>query len=341
MSPRFVRSTKSPSWIDRLLGLAPQPVPPHAFAVEPERLRYVLVGRGGGRGAASQALGASRGVDEYHEEPLASELFAKSALGGPVRDNDGLRAAVERLVGRIATPVRHASLVVPESWFRLVFTEVSELPRVADRRDEVLRWKLRRLVPFRLDEIRLGHLEVQAIANQEEPVRVLLGFGAEALLTQLEEAFAAAGVTLGQIAQPALAALAAARPSLGDGVTALLQVEGHGTTLVAARDGIPLLHRHRAARLGDPAPAPDELALRELRLVRTYLADHLPEQPLRRVLLVAPEGAESSWQLAVREALEAPVEVATRENLGLRQGGPPVPWRDLLPLIGAASEVFT
>ena len=58
--------------------------------------------------------------------------------------------------------VRDASLVMPDAWLRVTFTESGDLPSAADARDEVLRWKLRRLVPFRVDELRVGATEVDA-----------------------------------------------------------------------------------------------------------------------------------------------------------------------------------
>ena len=52
---------------------------------------------------------------------------------------------------------------------------------------------LKRLVPFRVDELRIGAQEVEPLPNQpaEEPERLLLGFAVDQLLTQVEDAFAA------------------------------------------------------------------------------------------------------------------------------------------------------
>jgi hypothetical protein len=331
-------------------------VPPHVFAVDSERLRYAQFARRGTAGTLA-ALGAG-GLEllEYHEEPLPAELFLRGPLGGGARDPAALRAAVATLVARVATGVERASLVLPETWLRLVASEVGELPRQSDKRDEILRWKLKRLVPFRVDDLRLGHLEVPSLPGQEEPFRILIGLANEVLVSQLEDSFAAAGVHLGQVANSGLSVLAGVRSLLGDGLCAVLAVEDRGYTLVVAAGGQPLLHRHKAGvsaandatqpPAGPPAAAlpgaalPAHDVVRELRLTRTFLAEQLPDAALERVLLVAPEAVESAWLQATREAFGAVVESLRREQVGFRREGPPVPWRDLLPMLGAAGQEF-
>jgi len=96
--------------------------------------------------------------------------------------------------------LRLGCLVVPDAWLRVSFSEITDVPRQAEARDEVLRWKLRRLVPFRVDELRVNAAEVAPLPVQEEPRRLLLGFGVEQLLAQIEDAFAAHHVHIGRIA---------------------------------------------------------------------------------------------------------------------------------------------
>jgi len=314
--------------LGRLLGAGPLAAPPHAFSLRPGRLVYAYLGTANGGYA----------LREQHAEELPPEGFHSGLLGGPLREPAAFAAAVGRLVGRIGAPVKEASLTVPDAWLRVAFAEAGELPSRAAERAEVLRWKLKRLVPFKVDELRVDGALVPPLPVQEEPNRLLLGFALEPLLAQIEEAFRAAGVRLGRITGESLAALAALDlpASEADGAfTALALVDDDGWTLVVARAGAPLLHRYKPAASAEAG----RLVVRDLALTRNFLAEQAPGSTLERVLLLAPPAAEPAW----REWLEAGLGIAA-EPLGpahlppLAVAGPPPAWRELAPLLGAVRE---
>ena len=112
-------------------------------------------------------------------------------------------------VASLAGPIEEASLVLPDTWLRLIFIELSELPRKAREREEILRWTLKRLVPFRVEDLRIDPLAVTPFPAQEEPLRLLVGFAIELLISQIEEAFDAAGVEIGRVVNATQATLAA------------------------------------------------------------------------------------------------------------------------------------
>lgn len=332
-----MRSTKSRSWTERLLGLEPVPLPPHVFAVESGRLRYAGFSRG-----AARKLASGRGtlqLVEYHEEALP-DVFAHGPLGGPLREPAPFREALGRLLGRLGTPLREASLVLPDAWLRVVFSESGELPRPAlagpDRRDEMLRWRLKRMVPFRVEDLRVAAVEIAPLPRQEEPRRVVMGFAVEALLAGLESELAAHKIHVGHITNGSLALLgvlgAALRPHA---LAVVVALEPGGYTVLVTRHGEIMLHRGKA--LGEGVGGDRAAAARDLRLLRTFLGEHLPDVPLARALLVAPGEVEAQWSEVLTTALGAPVEAVRREALPVRLEGPPVSWRDVLPLAGAAS----
>lgn len=328
-----MRSIKLPSWIERALGTEPVPVPPHVFALDAGRLRY------------AQMLRDRQGyrVRGYREAALPRDAFHSGLLGGPFRDP----AAFQELVGGLVRGagmggsgrggVKAASLVIPDSWLRVAFTESGDLPKTAEQRDEVLRWKLRRLVPFRVDELRVNAAEVAPLPGQEEPRRLLLGFGIEQLLAQVEAAFAAHGVRLGWISNTSLSLLAAldGRP---DEIVALALVEEQGYTLVFARNGEPVLHRYKGFAGAVPEVGRTGLVVRDLRLTRNFLDENLPGVPLTRVLLLSSPEQEPLWVDLLAEGLgQSTVPLDGRHLPPLRAEDAAVPaWRDLAPMLGAA-----
>ena len=67
----------------------------------------------------------------------------------------------------------------------------------------MLRFKLKRLVPFRVDELRMRASVVPAFPGQDGQ-RLFFTFGVEQLLRDLEAAFQSRGVRIGQIASRTL-----------------------------------------------------------------------------------------------------------------------------------------
>jgi hypothetical protein len=308
--------------------MSPLPLPPHVFFIDERRLRYAQVGR--------ERHGLRLRV--YRTADLPPDSFATGLLGGPVRDPAALTERVAALVATIPGGLHEASLVVPDAWLRVTFAESTELPRQGDARDEVLRWKLRRLVPFRVDELRIGATEVEPLPRQEEPRRLLMGFAIDQLLTQLEEIFASAGVRLGQISNLSLSLLDALTPAGYGDFTTLASVEDDGYTLVFARGGEPVLHRYKGFTGPLPEAARGGFVARDLKLTRSFLDEHYPGTTMAAVLLSAPAGLETLWLERLEEGLGQPAELIDAHHLpAVRAEGDQLPpWRDLAPLLGAA-----
>lgn len=315
------------------------PAPPHVFGLDTRGLRY-------GQFARDRQGFRLRG---WREAAMPSDAFHAGLLGGPLRDP----AAFEELVGGLVRSVRgapggvkEASLVLPDSWLRVTFSEITDVPRQAQARDEVLRWKLRRLVPFRVDELRVSAVEVAPLPVQEEPRRLLLGFGVEQLLAQIEDAFAAHGVRLGRITNSSLALLSAVEIPASSGFAAVVQVEPEGYTLIFARGGEPVLHRFKAFTGGLPAAANIADAAyagyvtRDLKLTRNFLDEHFAGAPIGQVLLLAPPQAEPMWLDRLQEGLGAAVAPIDGPHLPtLRSEDAVAPsWRELAPMLGAARQ---
>jgi hypothetical protein len=320
-------------WWQRLLGFDPIPAPAHVFALDAHRLRYAQVVRD------RQGFRYRNGG----QVALPPDAFHAGMLGGPLRDPAAFANKVAELVGGIQGGVKEASLVVPDVWLRVTFTESGELPRMADAREDVLRWKLKRLVPFRVEELRVSAVEVTPLPVQEEPRRLLLGFGVEHLLAQIEEAFTANGVHLGRITNASLALLSAVELPVDGSFSALVLVEEAGYTLIFARGGEPVLHRFKGLS-GPLLEGPEGgFITRDLKLTRNFLDENFSGPPLGTVLLVAPPEAEPQWAERLREGLGTTVVPLDGRHLpGLRSEDPAAPsWRELAPLLGAVrQEVF-
>jgi len=338
-------------WSRRLLGFAPLPSPPHVFALDAARLRYghLAVDRQGLR------------LRAFRQLALPPDSFHNGLLGGPLRDPGAFRELVGGILDGVPGGVGEASLVIPDAWLRVTYAESGDLPRGGAALDEVLRWKLRRLVPFRVDELRIGAAEVSPLPGQEEPRRLLMGFAIEHLLAQVEDAFTAHGVRLGHVSNVSLSLLdalgagdtrgpAPARPAVSQrgrsSFLALTLVEDDGYTLILARRGEPVLHRYKAMTAGSAGAAdtaPGGSVVRDLRLTRNFLDEHFPGSALETVLLLAPLPLEPLWLDRLQQGLgrrAAVVDGAVLPPLRSEALSALPPWRELAPMIGAARRMI-
>lgn len=340
-----MKSTKLPSWIETLLGLDPLPPPPHTFALyEGGRISPESPFSGMGEGA-QPAMELHYGsfhrgpqgfvYDAAHNEVIAARVFGEGPLGAPIQDLPAFEDAVKRLVGNIEAPIKEASLVLPDAWLRLIFTEVSDLPRRADDIQDVLRWKLKRIVPFRVEELRVSSTEVVPFPNQEEPRRLLLGFALETLIEQIESAFGAAGITLGRITNNTLALQASLdtnnRP---EELSALVAVSPFSFTVSYVLNGLPLLYRFKALPAGAAEP---KATIRDLRLTANFVSQNFPDKHLARLYLAALPEEEEHWVEVLRQGLDVEPEPLAFQHFPLSRTQVGPSWAHTAPLLGAAS----
>lgn len=301
-------------------------MPPHVFGLGAQALAY---------GRFARAAGGFE-FEAYGRIALPEGLFAPGPLGGPLHEPAALREPLAELVREAGARVSEASLVLPDAWLRVAFVEVGELPRSSTALDELMRWKLKRLVPFRVEDLRLAAVEVPALAGQEEPRRAMLCFGIEAVLAQLEALFAGQGLRLGQIVPASLAVAAAAHEVTGGPeLTGLLIASEEGYALTFLQAGDPLLHRYRALARSSGG---ERLVVRDLKLTRTFLDERLPGSELARLLLLCPEDAVPAWTESLAFAFERPVVPLRREQLPLRGTLPEAALDRVAPLLGAAIQ---
>lgn len=306
------------------MGYGPVPSPPHVFAVTPTELRYGAF-HSGPQGFA---------FDLEKRVELPEDTFATGVLGGVIRDTKGFQQKLESLLDEIGAPVEGASLVLPDTWMRLALAEMEELPRRAAARQEVLTWKLGHLIPFSVKDLRISAIEVTPFPNQEEPQRVLIGFAIDMLLSQLENAFEAVGIQLGNLTNNTLAILAALEHSVGpDDLAALVSVFDDSYTLSYFRRGEPLLYRYKG--FADGGVFGDSV-LRDLRMTAGFLQRQFPEINLQRAFLAAPDELEEQWLSWLAGELDVIPEPLRYEHFELSRGRAGVSWVQTAPLVGAA-----
>lgn len=320
-----MKSTKSLSWIERLAGFEPVPAPPHVFALSAGELRYAAFYRG----PQGYAFDAEQSVE------LPGGTFAEGVLGGPLRELGDFKEALAELLEGLGGPIEEAALILPDTWLRLTFTELDELPRRDKQRREVLEWKLKRLVPFRVDDLRLSATEVTPFPNQDEPLRLMIGFAIEALVAQLEEIFAEHGVRIGMVTNETLALMASLEHTVAPGeLASLVAVFDDAYSVSFFRDSEPMIYRYKAFTDGGVY---GDAVVRDLRMTGTFMRQHFAGLlPGRAFLAVAPE-LEEQWMHWIQDELEATPEPLAFEHFDLTRSRAGATWVRTAPMLGAAS----
>ncbi len=293
-----MKSTKLPLWTRRILGLDPVRVPPYVFSVGEGALSYLSLAEDG---------------DLYCQESrtvtLGEDCFQAGPLGGRLRDVEGFTRSLDGLLEAMSRRPSEASLVVPDNWMRLVFVEADEWPRRRADQLEVVRFKLGRVVPFRVAELRIGAQRVPAITAGSE-FRFLVGFGVESAFEHLEEIFWDRGIRIGDLSNASLSLLQALQKGLAPApLGAVISVEEDRYSVMATRHGAPIMYRSKAH------PSSESLAPveRELRLTKSFLQERVEPGIVSDLVLVAPEAREAPWRSLLEETFEIPVASLSRD----------------------------
>jgi hypothetical protein len=235
-----------------LPALLRTPAPAHAFAAGADQLVYGRLTRG------RDALAAVEHAD------VPREWFGLGPVGLLQVDRQVLASALATVLGKLDKPPGHASLVAPNAWVRSVVVDAGVLPRPRQEAEEVVRWRLKKLLPCRPEEVRLDFV----MGGDNGRILVLLAL--DRPLAGVEETFAAAGVQLGRI-EPGVLSLTALLPASGAPVM-LAAVEDRALALVLLAGGKPKLVRNK------PLPVDPHRAEGFIRRELTRTLAHAREQ---------------------------------------------------------------
>lgn len=124
-------------------------------------------------------------LSHFRTQPLPGGVFAPAVVTPTLQDPTALSQAV-RLLKAEAQRLDRVSILLPDSWFRIHLSQLSELPAKEQEADEMVRWTLKRSLPMRPEELRIAY---QTLARTNGSVKVLVLAAMEKTLSGLEEAF--------------------------------------------------------------------------------------------------------------------------------------------------------
>jgi type IV pilus assembly protein PilM len=213
-------------------------------------------------------------------------LPERGAVASPAASNllkpQLYRDALLRVAPAQGTKRAAAALVIPDYALRMAMIDLEEFPSGEPERLALLRFRLRKTVPFPIDEAQLAY-SVQLM--EPKRIEVLTVAIARPILDEYETLLTSAGYRVGMVVPSSIAALPLCAGA-ERGLTVLAKAAGATLTILLLEAGRVRLVRclDLAVVEGEEMPRDDETVLPVLRQTLAYAEDQIG-QPVTRLLL--------------------------------------------------------
>lgn len=296
-----------PGLVDRIQRWISEPPPHHLFELT----------------EACLAGASPRNPSQSRQEVLVERALAPSPSASNLLKPQLFREALPRVSGTANGKRSATAIVIPDYAVRMAILDFEEFPAGEQERAALLRFRLRKSVPFPIDEAQLSYA-----VQLEEPKRieVLIIAIARPILDEYERIFTDAGYRVGLVVPSSIAALRLCTESTG-GLTLLAKAAGSTlSVLLLERGRVRVVRSLDFTSSGEQEEQPereDRSILAALQQTLAYAEDQIGQSVSRLLLCGFGNETDSLGRLAQREfgISYAPVHskfgAATQENAGL------------------------
>ena len=206
------------------------------------------------------------GLDSFAIETLPNGALLPSAVETNIVDQNAVKGAVAGVMSRLRAKDEEIALLVPDPVIRVFVQHFDQFPRSPQEAEPMLRWKLKKSVPFEADETVISYMRQ---APREDGVDVVTALARLRIVREYEGLAEGLGLFPGVILSSSLAAITLLdehRPTL------LARVSGPALTTAIVREGV--LCGYRCTEL--PAQNTDltpQMLLEEIYPVAAYYQD--------------------------------------------------------------------
>ncbi|MGD0891826.1 MAG: hypothetical protein ABR923_09855 [Terracidiphilus sp.] len=155
-------------------------------------------------GVLAAALPAPGQPAVYAYEPLPPGMLVPN-IGEPnLRAPEVVTAAIRNALGQVSPRTRSVTVILPDTLVRVFVLDFDTLPSKASEAVPVLRFRLRKMVPFDVEHAGLSY---QILSQTKSECKVLAAVLPGPILAEYEAAVRAAGYEPGAVLSSSLAAL--------------------------------------------------------------------------------------------------------------------------------------
>jgi type IV pilus assembly protein PilM len=182
--------------------------------------------------AAARWTRTGMGLDGFAFEPLPPGAILPTPVEANLIDAAEVRAAVGRVFSRLRTKSEDVALLLPDSVIRVFVLHFDVFPRKAEEAIPILRWRLKKSVPFEAEETLISFMRQNP---REDGVDIVTGLARLRIVREYESLVESVGMSPGVVMSSTLAVV----PLLPDGRPALLaRVAGATLTTAIVREGM-------------------------------------------------------------------------------------------------------
>ena len=257
---------------------------------------------------AARAEDAAAVLTAVSRADLVEGAVAPGLKAGNIVDQTAVAAAVRRALDGVAAGGRERSrdvtVVVPDAAARVLFLDFDELPSKSVEALPVVRFRLKKLLPFDADHAMVSY---QIMSSKKDSVQLLAVAMPKDVLEEYESAVLAAGYLPGAVLPSTLAALAGLEE---DAAPVLVVNASAGAVTTAITQGGTLL-LHRSVDMGMNAPVEASTAILPAEDHQSWLdepggVDRFEAEARMQSSVVETEVLrEVGLRMAAREAVQA------------------------------------
>jgi type IV pilus assembly protein PilM len=279
--------------------------------------------------AAARWTRGGMGLDGYAIEPLPPGAIVPTPVEANVIDAAEVRGAVGRVFSRLRAKNEDVALLLPDSVIRVFVLHFDVFPRKADEAVPILRWRLKKSVPFEAEETLISYMRQ---APREDGVDIVTGLARLRIVREYESLVESVGLSPGVVMSSTLAAvplLPDERPSL------LARVAGSTLTTAIVRGGVLCGYRCITLPVDARQVSPQAL-LDEIYPLAAYYQDSWSEG-IAHVRLAGLYDRMAEFREPFERELKCPVEsllAAASDEGRIRSDEGPLVDRGLEALIG-------
>lgn len=205
-------------------------------------------------------------LDGFAVEVLPPGAVVPSAVEANIVNAAALKSAVSSVFSRLRAKDEDVALLLPDPVVRVFVQHFDEFPRSPQEALPMLRWKLKKSVPFEVEETLISYMRQ---APREGGVDVVTGLARLRIVREYEALAEAAGLHPGVVLSSSLAAIALLAD---DRPTLLARISGTSLTTAIVREGI--LGGYRCTELpANAAGLTPLMLLEEIYPVAAYYQD--------------------------------------------------------------------